>query len=74
MSMDQIGDNKEIIVEGILVPYWDLHCVQKMMKIEKDDETRKWRTIKSQADVFGLGLQIIGSLLDLEIDEIQVVF
>ena len=69
MSMDQVGDHKEIIVEDILVLCQDLYCVQKM-KIEKEDEIRKWGTLKSQADAFGLGLQIRGAPLNLDIDEI----
>lgn len=69
LSMYQVGDSKEIIVGGILVLCWDLYCVQKM-KIEKEDETRKWRTLKSQVDAFGLGLQIRAALLNLENDEI----
>lgn len=65
--MDQVGDNKES--RGHLVLCWELYCVQKM-KIGKGDETRKWGTLKSQADAFGLGLQIRRTLLNLEVDEI----
>lgn len=70
MSMDQVGDCKETIIEDVLVFCWDLYLVQKKFKFESEDETREWGSFKNRADAFGLDLQTRGALLNLEIDEI----
>lgn len=66
--MDQVGESKETVVEEVLVFSWDFYLVQKRIKVEQVDETRKWGSFKHQANAFGFDSQTRGDLLNLEID------